>query len=134
MRGRRVVKDEVEEPAIDKRTAAKLKTMAKIFATCGIDRPSTVEELNRFKEWKNNNIQYLCTNFYYDFVTYARCILNPDYSVSAMQDHFEATAWRTWDRDNRCTCKMCKDCYNPKGFREFNDANYEAYLKIHGLY
>jgi hypothetical protein len=134
-RGRRVVEEEpVVVAPVDKRTASKLSTLQKIFDVVGIERPCTVEELARYDEWRDANRPWLSGQRYFDMVAYAQSIVNPDYTAMDIYNHGLATQGRCWEREKRCPCMMCNDKYNAKGFREFNDPNYEAYLKIHGLF
>jgi hypothetical protein len=71
---------------------------------------------------------------YHNMVLYNRWRLNHPYTRDDIALHEYNTLIRTWDRKTRCDCKMCLDLYNPKGFIEFNDPNYNAYLEVHGLF
>jgi hypothetical protein len=93
----------------------------------------TDQDIHQYNTWYTDGESRYRTRWY-DMVLFTRMKLNPPYTTEDIYQHEQSTMFRTWDRKNKCTCQMCLDHYNPKGFREYPDLNYEAYIKIHGLF
>jgi len=82
----------------------------------------------------NANAKHVWNNRYNNMVLYNRWRLNATYSRDDIALHEYNTLIRSDYCTSPCNCKMCMDLYNPKGFIEFNDPNYNAYIKMHGLF
>jgi hypothetical protein len=114
-------------------TLDKLNALKKIYKS--YDIPCTIKDIHAYEEWCTTNKTTLpWSDRWHNMMLYTRSILNPSYSWKDISDHEYNTLIKTWDRATRCTCKMCTDHYNPRGFTEIINLNYKAYLAIHGLF
>jgi hypothetical protein len=118
----------------DRYTRDKLKLLKKLSDKVGLEcKMSTLRDYEQFVI-DNANAKHGWRDRYHNMVLYTRWRINDPYTRDDIALHEYNTLIRTSDRHIRCDCKMCMDLYNPKGFLEFNDANYNAYIKIHGLF
>jgi hypothetical protein len=117
----------------DRYTRDKLKTLKKIYDSYNL--PCRIADLRKYEEWYIDNKENLpWKDRWHNMLLFTRSILNPNYTWKDISEHDYNILICTWNRQEPCQCKMCKDNYNPKGFMEYPCANYKTYIDTHRLF